>query len=61
MAAAITTLLATNNLLEDFQVASGNLCNFVAANKSENQASDISGVGSGCQGGTGRGHSLWPT
>ena len=57
MAAALATLLATNNLQEDFQVASGQLCNFVAANKSENTTRNISGVGSGGQGGAGRGHS----
>ena len=57
MATALATLLATNNLHEDFQVASGYLCNFVAANKNENQSRNISGVGSGGQGGAGRGHS----
>ena len=57
MAAALATLLATNNLCEDFQAASGYLCNFVVANKSENQTRNISGVGSGGQGGAGRGHS----
>ena len=57
MAAALATLLATNNLQEDFQAASGYLCNFVAANKSENQTRNISGVGSGGWGGAGRGHS----
>ena len=57
MAAALATLLATNNLREDFQAASGYLCNFVAANKSKNQARNISGVGSGGWGGAGRGHS----
>ena len=57
MAAALATLLATNNLREDFQAASGYLCNFVAANKSENQTRNISGVGSGGWGGAGRGHS----
>ena len=38
-------------------MASGYLCNFVAANKSENQTRNISGVGSGGRGGAGRGHS----
>ena len=57
MAAALATLLATNILHKDFQVASGQLCNFVAANKSKNQTRIISGVGSGGQGGAGRGHS----
>ena len=57
MAAALATLLATNNLREDFQAASGYLCNFVATNKSENQTRNISGVGSGGRGGAGRGHS----
>ena len=57
MAAALATLLATNNLREDFQAASDYLCNFVAANKSENQTRNISGAGSGGQGGAGRGHS----
>ena len=57
MAAALATLLATNNLRKDFQAASGYLCNFVAANKSENTTRNISGVGSGGQGGAGRGHS----
>ena len=33
--AALATLLATNNMHEDFQAASGYLCNFVAANKSK--------------------------
>ena len=32
------------------------MCNFVAANKSENQTRNISGVGSGGQGSAGRGH-----
>ena len=57
MAAALATLLATNNLREDFQAASGYLCNFVAANKNENQTRNISGVGSRGQGGAARGHS----
>ena len=57
MAAALATLLATKNLREDFQAASGYLFNFVAANKSENQTRNISGVGSGGRGGAGRGHS----
>ena len=57
MAAALATLLATNNLREDFQAASGYLCNFVAANKSENTTRNISGIGSRGQGGAGRGHS----
>ena len=57
MAAALATLLATNNLHEDFQAASGYLCNFVAANKSKNTTRNISGVGSGGRGGAGRGHS----
>ena len=57
MAAALATLLATNNLHADFQEASGYLCNFVAANKSENTTRNISGVGSRGQGGAGRGHS----
>ena len=57
MAAALATLLATNNLCEDFQAAYGYLCNFVAANKSENQTRNISGVGSGGRGGARRGHS----
>ena len=41
MAAALATLLASNNLQEDFQAASGYLCNFVAANKNENQTRNI--------------------
>ena len=57
MAAALATLLATNNLREDFQAASGYLCNFVAANKNENQTRNISVVGSRGRGGAGRGHS----
>ena len=57
MAAALATLLATNNLHEDFQAASGYLCNFVAANKNENQTRNISGVGRGGRGGAGRGQS----
>ena len=57
MAAALATLLATNNLCEDFQAASDYLCNFVAANKSENQARNISGAVRVGQGGAGRGHS----
>ena len=57
MAAALATLLATNNLREDFQAASGYLCNFVAANKNENQTRNISGFESGDRGGAGRGHS----
>ena len=42
MAAALAALLATNNLCDNFQAASGYLCNFVAANKSENQTRNIS-------------------
>ena len=57
MAAALATLFATNNLHEDFQAASGYLCNFVAANKSENTTRNISEVGSREWGGAGRGHS----
>ena len=57
MAAALATLLATNNLREDFQAASGYLCNFVATNKSKSQTRNISGVGSRGWGGAGRGHS----
>ena len=57
MAAVLATFLATNNLPEDFQAASGFLCNFVATNKSENQTRNISGVGSGGWSGAGRGHS----
>ena len=57
MAAALATLLATNNLREDFQAASGYLCNFVAANKSESQTRNISGVGSRGRGGAGISHS----
>ena len=57
MAAALATLLATNNLQKNFQAASGYLCNFVAANKNKNQTRNISGVGSRGQGGAGRGHS----
>ena len=57
MAMALATLLATNNLCEDFQVVSGYLCNFVAANKSENTTRNISGVESRGRGGAGRGHS----
>ena len=57
MASALVNLLATNNLHQDFQAASGYLCNFVAANKSENTTRNISGVGSGGRGGAGRGHS----
>ena len=57
MAAALATLLTTNNLHEDFQAASGYVCNFVAANKYENTTRNISGVGSGGRGGAGWGHS----
>ena len=57
MAAALATLLATNILHKDFQVASGQLCNFVAANKSKNQTRIISGVGSRGRGDAGGGHS----
>ena len=45
MAVALATLLATNNLHEDFQAASGYLSNFVAANKNKNQTRNISSVG----------------
>ena len=57
MTTALATLLATIYLQEDYQVAICYLCNFVAANKSENQTRNFSGVGSGGCGGAGRGHS----
>ena len=57
MTATLATLPATNNAHEGFHVESGNLCNFVTANKSENTTTNISGVGSRGQGGARRGHS----
>jgi hypothetical protein len=57
IAAALATLLATSNHCENFQVVSGNLCNFVMANKSENTSRNITIIGCGSQGGTARGHS----
>ena len=58
MDAALATLLATNNLQDDFQAAFGYFCNIVAANISKNQTRNISGAGSGGWGGAGRGHSV---
>ena len=57
MAPALATMLATNNLCEDWQSANAYLCNSVAANKSGNTTWNISGVGSGGQSGTGSDHS----
>ena len=54
MVVALATLPSTNNICEDFQAATDYLCNFIAANKSENTTKIFSGAGSGVQSGTGR-------
>ena len=53
MVAALPTLPSTNNRCEDFQEATGYLCNFIAANKNENTTRIFSGADSGVQSGTG--------